>query len=148
MMTPSESRRRRRRRAAGAVGIAGLVAGLAGCSLDAVIWGADGARVIDTSERLIDAAGAADADGLLCSGAEVDLGEAADWRERSAGEPARFSDGYWPQQAGLDPAWNINLENLVPGGPGLGATYPGDVFYRETDDGLCVIDIAWSTVVG
>lgn len=25
--------------------------------------------------------------------------------------------------------------------------FPGDVFYRETDDGLCVLDVVWSTVV-
>jgi len=24
--------------------------------------------------------------------------------------------------------------------------FPGDVFYQETDDGLCLVDVAWSTV--
>lgn len=40
----------------------------------------------------------------------------------------------------------INLEGLPDGTTG-GDTYPGDVFYRGTDDGLCVIDIAWQTLV-
>ena len=35
----------------------------------------------------------------------------------------------------------------LPEGLTPGSTFPGDVFYRETDEGLCVIDIAWSTLV-
>lgn len=123
-----------------------LPATLSGCSIDSVIWGPDGARVIQTTEELVDDMSTGGASGLICDESVADLGEATDWVGLSAGEPEHFVGDYWEKQALLDPQWSINLEGL-PEVLTPGSTYPGDVFYRETDKGLCVIDIAWSTLV-
>lgn len=123
-----------------------LSAALTGCSIDSVIWGPDGARVIQTTEELIDAMADGNPTDLICPDSAADLGEPSDWVGLSAGEPEHFFADYWDKQVPLDPQWNINLEGL-PEGLAPGSTFPGDVFYRETADGLCVIDIAWSTLV-
>jgi hypothetical protein len=102
--------------------------------------------VIQTTEELVDDMSTDEASGLICDDSVADLGEATDWAGLSAGEPEHFVGDYWEKQAVLDPQWIINLEGL-PEGLTPGSTYPGDVFYRETDEGLCVIDIAWSTLV-
>ena len=121
-------------------------ASLTGCSIDTLIWGNDGAQVIQTTENLIKDLASGGTSDLVCEDAEADLGTAKDWEGRSAGEPERFVAGYWDEQVSLDPQWNINLEGL-PDGATSGDKFPGDVFYRETDDGLCVIDVAWSTLI-
>jgi hypothetical protein len=124
---------------------AALTVGLSACSMDTVIWGADGAAVIQSTEDLIDAAASGDADMYICEGHDPELREPAAWEGLSAEEPERFVAEYWPDQAVLDPDWSINLslgeERLVSG-----EEYPGDVFYRATDDGLCLVDVAWWTV--
>lgn len=122
-------------------------AALSGCSVDTLIWGNDGAQVIQTTENLITDLASGEASDLVCDDAEADLGTARDWEGRSAGEPERFVAGYWDEQVPLDPQWSINLEG-VSAGATPGDEYPGNVFYRETDDGLCVIDVAWSTLIG
>ena len=109
-------------------------------------WGIDGARIIQTTETLIDDLASDGASDLVCENAEVDLGEPGDWTARSAGEPERFVAEYWVEQVPLDPQWSINLEG-VPEGASSGDQFPGDVFYRETDDGFCVIDVVWSTLL-
>lgn len=110
-----------------------------------MIWGPDGSRVIDTTEQLIDEV----VDGvdtmLLCTGAVLELGTPADWEGLSAGEPERFTGDFWEEQIALDPQWSINLEGL-PAGAQPGDTFPGDVFYRDAGDGLCVIDVTWVTL--
>ena len=121
-------------------------AALTGCSIDSAIWGPDGARVIQTTEELVDAMADGTPTDLICADSAADLGEPSDWLGLSAGEPERFFADYWDEQVPLDPQWNINLEGL-PEGLTPGSTFPGDVVYRETDEGLCVIDIAWSTLV-
>jgi len=127
--------------------VAGLLTGsLTGCSVDALIWGNDGARVISTAEALIAALSSGTSSDLICAGVEPDLGTPSDWAGLSAGEPERFVDEYWREQAALDPQWSINLEGL-PEGAVPGTKFPGDVFMRETDDGLCVADVAWATLV-
>jgi hypothetical protein len=126
--------------------LATLTAALAACSVDVVIWGPEGARVIETTEQLIDAAASGEHDALACAGGAADFGEPGDWDRLSAGEPEPFRGDYWEEQIPLDPAWSINLE-LGAEGAETGRVFPGDVFYRETADGLCVVDIAWSTVV-
>lgn len=113
--------------------------------MDSVIWGPDGARVIETTEQLIHTAASGEADALPCDDAKADFGEPQDWENLAAGEPERFNSEFWPEQALLDPSWSINLE-LGAEGVVSGHVFPGDVFYRETDDGLCVADIAWSTL--
>ncbi|HWS51466.1 MAG TPA: hypothetical protein VN241_10670 [Microbacterium sp.] len=120
---------------------------LAGCSADTLIWGAEGARVISTTEQLVELAGDGEGDRLACSDAVADFGASADWAGLSAGEPERFHAEYWPEQEPLEPVWNINLE-LGSDSAEPGLVFPGDVFYRETDAGLCVIDVVWSTVLG
>jgi hypothetical protein len=136
------------KRAASLVVAGALVVALSGCvALDVVIWGPGGARVIATTEAVIDAASDGDFDAFACDDSVADFGEPADWEGRSAGEPERFVPEYHAQQVALDPAWSINLE-LGPEEPAPGLEFPGEVFYRETDDGLCVIDIGWATVVG
>ncbi|GAA3627586.1 hypothetical protein GCM10022200_07560 [Microbacterium awajiense] len=119
---------------------------LTGCSIDSVVWGADGARVIQTTEELIDAMAEGDTTDLVCADSVAELGEPSDWVGLSAGEPEHFFADYWDEQVPLDPQWNINLEGL-PAGLTPGSAFPGDVFYRETAAGLCVIDIAWSNLV-
>lgn len=119
---------------------------LAGCSLDAVIWGPSGARVIETTETLIDEMASGEPSDLLCDDSIAVLGSPADWQGLAAGEPEQFFAEYWEDQVPLDPQWNINLEGL-PDGIEPGSEFPGDVFYRETEDGLCVADIAWATLV-
>lgn len=118
-----------------------------GCSVvDALIWGNDGAEVIATTEDLIEALASGGTSGLLCEDFAAELGTAADWAGLAAGEPERFFADYWEDQVALDPQWNINLEGL-PDGIAVGDAYPGDVFYRETDEGLCVIDVVWPTLI-
>lgn len=125
--------------------MASLAIVLAGCSVDTLIWGAEGARVIQTTEQLIVAAAAGDGASFVCEGNEPDLGEPEDWVGLSAEEPERFVAEYWPDQASLDPAWSINL-SLPADRVASGLEFPGDVFYQETSDGLCLVDVAWSTV--
>lgn len=124
-----------------------LTLALAGCSVDTLIWGPDGAGVIQATEELIDAAAAGDADDLVCPGRELDLGDRERWEGLSAEEPERFVEGHWDEYAALDPAWSINL-SLPAERVASGEEFPGDVFYRETDEGLCLVGIAWSTVIG
>lgn len=138
----------RRTRATAVAGLAALVLVVSGCAaVDYVIWGADGAAVIRTTERFIDAAAGGDAASFVCDGHDPELREPEDWAGMSAEEPEGFHAEYWPDQAPLGPSWNINLslpaERVSPG-----SEHPGDVFYRGTDDELCVVDVVWSTVLG
>lgn len=120
---------------------------MTGCSVvDALIWGNDGAEVIATTETLVEELASGGTPDLFCEGFAGELGTATDWGGLAAGEPERFSEDFWDDHVALDPQWNINLEGL-PEGISVGETFPGDVFYRETDGGLCVIDVAWSTLV-
>lgn len=137
----------RLRRAAASGGVLALAAMLASCSVDTLIWGPEGAGVIRTAEELVAAVADGGAEDLVCSGRELDLGEPQQWDGLSAEEPERFVEGYWEEQAELDPAWSINL-SLPADRAVSGETFPGDVFFREIDGELCLVDIAWSTVVG
>lgn len=114
--------------------------------VDALIWGNDGAAVIATTERLVEDLASGGTSGLFCEDFEGEVGTATDWGGLASGEPERFSHDFWEDQVALDPHWNINLEGL-PAGIAVDDIYPGDVFYRETDEGLCVIDVVWSTLV-
>ncbi|XTR51307.1 hypothetical protein ACOM2C_13755 [Pseudarthrobacter sp. So.54] len=118
---------------------------LAGCSIDTLIWGRDGSKVIEATEKLIADLAAGEPSDLVCDGSTADFGKPSDWSSLSAGEPEKFTGTYWKDQAALNPKWSINLEGL-PEGATSGTTYPGDVFFRETDDELCVIDVAWATL--
>lgn len=131
--------------AAGAAACLTLV--LSACSADTLVWGADGAEVIRTTERLIDAAVAGDADSLVCEGHDPELREPADWESLSAEEPGTFVAEHWPDQAAHKPDWSINL-SLGEERVTAGEQFPGDVFYRTTDDGLCLVDVVWWTVEG
>ncbi|MDF2582191.1 MAG: hypothetical protein K0R33_834 [Mycobacterium sp.] len=122
-----------------------LLVALTGCSVDSLIWGTEGAGVIQTTNRVIEAGQSGEAASFLCSTAEVDLGEPSDWQGLTAGEPEHFNPEYWAEQAPLEPAWNVNLQ-LEPERAVSGYAFPGDVFFQETEDGLCVLDVVWSTV--
>ncbi|MGM1018012.1 MAG: hypothetical protein ACQEW8_10790 [Actinomycetota bacterium] len=125
-----------------------LVAGtafLGGCSAHALIWGNDGARVIDVTEQLIGEISVDGGSTLACDDADLQLGTRVDWEGRSAGEPERFTGQFWTEQVPLDPQWSINIEGL-PDGATAGDQFPGDVFYRESEDGLCAVDIVWTTL--
>jgi len=130
--------------------VAGLAtacaATLAGCSVDTLIWGPDGAQVITTTEDLIHDLESGETSDLVCEDSEADFGGPEDWDGLSAGEPERFTGDFWAEQVPLDPQWSINLEGL-PANAVPGEEHPGDVFYRDTDDGLCVIDVAWATLI-
>ncbi|MDE0545409.1 hypothetical protein [Microbacterium sp. C7(2022)] len=126
------------------IAVAGV--SLTACSLDSLIWGADGAHVISTTEQLIDAASAGDGAAFACDGAEVEWGESAAWSGLSAEEPEKFVAEHWPEQAEDDPSWSINLS--LPFERVESATrFPGDVFYRDEAGELCVVDVAWATVI-
>ena len=128
------------------IGVLGTTTALlTGCSMDTLIWGAEGARVIETTETLIDDVADSGTSEILCDDSVAELGEANDWAQLSAGEPERFVPEFWEDQVALDPQWSINLEGLPPGAQ-PGDEIPGDVFYRETDSGLCVIDMIWPTL--
>jgi hypothetical protein len=122
-----------------------LAALLAGCTFDSLIWGSDGAKVIEATEKLIADLAAGETSDLVCADSTADLGNPSDWSSLSAGEPEKFTGKYWKDQAALNPKWSINLEGL-PEGAASGTTYPGDVFYREINGELCVIDVAWATL--
>lgn len=123
----------------------GSLVALSGCSLDGLLWGPDGARVIDTTDRLIAAASSGEQDSLACEQIGVDFGDAEMWDGLSPGEPEQFDPTDSVDRPELDATWRINLE-----GTSLGETpeaeTPTDVFYRETEDGLCVADVIWQTV--
>lgn len=119
---------------------------LSGCSAASVIWGKDGAQVIESTETLVGALASGETPDNICSDSVADLGKSSDWSGLSAGEPEEYSAQSWEEQASLDPKWNINLEGL-PDGAEAGSSVPGNVFYRESDDGLCVVDVVWSTVI-
>ena len=124
---------------------AALAVGLSGCTMNELIWGADGAHVSDTTQKLIAAAAAGEAAALVCPGSQPDVREPADWEGLTAQEPERFVAAHWPEMAHHDPTWSINL-SLPASGVVAGAQYPGDVFYREAGGELCLVDIAWWTV--
>ncbi|MCP2031415.1 hypothetical protein L1277_001506 [Okibacterium sp. HSC-33S16] len=128
------------------LGAAGaLIVLLSGCSMDALIWGGDGARVIDTTEHLIEAVATGEGTDLMCADGVADLGHPEDWEGLSAGEPERFHAEYWQEQVAADPSWNINLEGSIDGLT-PGQNVPSDVFLRETEGGLCVTDVEWATI--
>lgn len=114
---------------------------LTGCSVDTLIWRADGARVIGTTENLIQDLSKDGTTDLVCADAEVNVGTPKDWDGLSAGEPGRFVAEHWEAQVPLDPHWSINLEGL-PSGATPGNERPVDVFFRETEGFVCVIDVA------
>lgn len=122
-----------------------LAIALSGCSVDTLIWGAECAVVIETTEELIAGAAAGNGASFVCADYDPDLREPEDWEGLSAEEPERFVAEYWPDQVRLDPAWSINL-SLPADRVDAGVEYPGDVFYQETDDGLCLVDVAWWVV--
>ncbi|MFJ6534004.1 hypothetical protein [Microbacterium sp. NPDC091662] len=124
---------------------AALVVMLSGCSLNTMLWGDDGAGVIETTTDLLDAAAAGDAESFICEGQDPELREPADWEGLSPEEPERFVADYWPDQVPLEPSWNIGLSLSAERVNG-GVEFPGYVFYREVDDGLCVVDVTWWTV--
>lgn len=129
--------------AAFSLGIIGVFG--TGCSVDAMLWGSDGAQVIETTERIIEAASKGDVDTYVCADNAPELRDPEDWKGLSPEEPGRFTPEYWPEQASLDPSWSINL-SLPADRVNPGEEYPGDVFYRNTDSGLCLVAVAWWTV--
>ena len=122
-----------------------LSTGLTGCSANMLIWGPEGTRVIETTEQLIDAAASSDPESFVCEGYEPEMREPTDWEGLSAEEPEEFVPEYWEQMVPLEPDWSINL-SLPEDRTQAGTEYPGDVFYQQTDDGLCLVGVAWWTV--
>lgn len=103
------------------------------------------ARVIDTTEQLIAGASSGEQEALTCENSAAVFGGAGVWDGLSAGEPEQFDPETSVDRPSLDATWRINLE-----GEGLSGTsgeeVPTDVFYRETETGLCVADVIWQTV--
>lgn len=126
------------RRSIYGLSVGALAALLTGCSIDSLIWGSDGAQVIQTTEKLVSDLASGETSDIVCMDSVADFGAPSDWSGLSAGEPEEFSAEYWE--------WSINLEG-PPEGAMPGTHYPGDIFYRDIDDGLCVIDVSWSTLV-
>jgi hypothetical protein len=124
---------------------ASLAVVLSSCSLNTLIWGADGAEVIETTDRFAEAAAEGDASSYICAGHDPRLGEPAEWEGVTGEEPERFVPEYWPTMVLLDPTWSINVYVPVERQVG-GMQIPSDVFYRQSDQGLCVVDVVWATV--
>lgn len=112
---------------------------LAGRWIDIAIWGADGARVIDTTKQLLRAASSGDQDALACEDFAAGFGDAQAWNGLRAGEPEQFYADASFDRPSLDASWSINLE----GWSGTSDVSPIFVFYRESAEGLCVADVRW-----
>lgn len=112
---------------------------LSGRWIDTAIWGADGARVIDTTRQLIRAASSGDQDALACEDFSADFGDAQAWNGLRAGEPEQFDADTSFDRPSLDASWSINLERWSE----TSDVSPIFVFYRERADGLCVADVRW-----
>lgn len=119
---------------------------LTGCSIDTVIWGPEGARVIGMTDRVVQDVVAGTTSPHACSDSEADFGEPQRWVGLSGGEPERLNGSFWQEQQSLGATWTINLEGLDTTTAENGGSYPSYVFFRETGDDLCVIDIEWGTV--
>lgn len=133
------------RRTVAAVAALIVVGTLSGCSLDTVIWGPEGAAVIQQTDRVIAAAASGEADVLACPDSAADFGAPSDWQELGSGELEPFNPDRWPGREALDPAWTINLET---GGSQLlsGQSYPADLLLRDDSAGLCVVEVAWAVI--
>lgn len=118
---------------------------LAACSIDGALWGSEGARVIDATEQLIAKARSARQDAMACEGSAVAFGEAGVWDGLSAGEPEEFDPETSVDRNGLEATWRINLEGAGQSGS-TDKEVPTDVFYRETEAGLCVAEVIWQSV--
>lgn len=110
-----------------------------------MLWGPDGARVIDTTEQLISGAASGGQESLACEDSVAVFDDAGVWDGLSAGEPEQFDPETSVDRPALDATWRINLEGAFLGGTS-GKEVPTDVFYRETETGLCVADVMWQTV--
>ncbi|WES64814.1 hypothetical protein P0L94_01790 [Microbacter sp. GSS18] len=127
-------------RAAGSLAPLSLAAALVACSPDTLVWGVDRAQVIDRTRELITAAASGDEDAFACADGTADFGVPEDWHGMSPGAPARMAA---PSPDGDDAAWRIDLD--LDAHARSGRLFPAAVLYRETLNGLCVADIAWST---
>lgn len=130
--------------------LAAVVAGasltlLSGCSMNTVLWGPDAAGVIKVTEELIDAASTGEQQAVACENSATDFGNSQAWEGLSSGEPEQFNAETSVDRPLLDAVWRINLEGATVGRTS-GEVSATDVFYRETDEGLCVADIIWQTV--
>lgn len=123
---------------------AGLM--LTACSVDMLIWGAEGARVIQITEEVIQDAAAGEPTPRACPDAAADFGVREQWIGLSAGEPERLQGDFWEDQQALGATWAINLEGRTDALTQEAET-PSDVFYSEVDDELCIVDIEWGTVI-
>ena len=123
----------------------GSIVTLSGCSINTLIWGSDGARVIDLTEQLIDAAPSGTQDSLACEDLAADFGGSEMWDGLSAGEPEQVGRAGSVDGSSPDATWRINLEGVGINGTS-GENFPTDVFYREAATGLCVADIVWQPV--
>ena len=123
---------------------AGLL--LTACSVDTLIWGADGAHVIATTDQVVQDVLAGDPGSRTCADSQTDFREPKRWEGLSAGEPERITGEFWDDQQALGATWTINLEGLDTTTAENGGQYPSYVFYSEVDDDLCVIDVEWGTV--
>lgn len=85
------NRPRKTRLSASSLALAALATGLSGCSLDTVIWGADGAAVITTTDEVIVAAQAGEADAFACEDGVADFGAPGDWEGLEPGEPEELA---------------------------------------------------------
>tara|TARA_R110002051_G_scaffold193300_1_gene261722 strand:- start:383 stop:766 length:384 start_codon:yes stop_codon:yes gene_type:complete len=112
---------------------------LSGRWINTAIWGADGARVIDTTRQLIRAASSGDQDALACDDFAADFGDAQAWNGLRAGEPEKFDADTSFDRPSLDASWGINLE----GGSETSDVSPIFVYFRGSADGLCVADVRW-----
>lgn len=123
----------------------GSLVALSGCAIDRVLWGSDGASVIAATEQLVAAAPSGGQGALACEDSAVLFGDAGVWNGLDAGEPERSDSATFVDRPGLDATWRINLEGAGIGDPS-GVDVPTDVFYRETENGLCVAGVIWQTV--
>ena len=73
---------------------------LTGCSVDTLIWGSEGAKVIQMTEKLVSDLALGEASEIVCMISVADLGEPSDWLGLSAVEPEKVCRGVLGRPSG------------------------------------------------
>lgn len=133
-------------RVAAIVTIAATGAVLTGCSVDTMIWGSEGAQVIEVTDQIVQEVVAGADSPRACALSSPEFGDPERWFGLSGGEPERLTGDFWKQQRSLGAEWAINLEGLDTTTAENGGSYPSYVFFSETNGELCVVDVEWGTV--
>ncbi len=124
----------------------GLTLGLAACSIDSAVWGAEGAAVRDAAQQFVKA-NIAGASPEVCESATADLGISSEWAGLEVGEPAKFAEEQWEAYKDLAPTWVINLSYAPSEGGVESKRIPSFLFFQGDRKNLCVVAVEWGDLV-